>query len=79
MSLELHKDRHVLLLYRGCIYSAEEKEIGESNLPGVTQDDIHAGKIDDGASREAGVIKPFTATNLYQCVHRTAGGITLCF
>lgn len=36
-----------------------EEEIGESNSPGVTQDDTHAGKIDDGAGREAAVIKPF--------------------
>lgn len=78
MGLKLHKDRHVLLLHSRCIYSAVE-EIGESDLPGVTQDDIHAGKIDDGASWEEGVIKPFTATNSYQCVRRTAGGTMLCF
>lgn len=79
MGLKLHKDRHVLLLRSGCIYSAVEKKIGESDLPGVTQDDIHAGKIDDGASWEKGVIKTFTATNSYQCVRRTAGGTMLGF
>lgn len=31
----------------GCIYSAGgRQEIGESTSPGVTQDYIHAGKID---------------------------------
>lgn len=53
MGLKLHEDRHVQLLRYGCIYSAGARaEIGESNSPGVTQDYIHAGKIDGGGKNE---------------------------
>lgn len=69
VGLKLQKDRHVQLLCCGSIYSAaEEGRQGESNFPDVTQDHIHAGKIDDGTRRKAGMMKIFTATNPYQCI-----------
>ena len=77
MDLKLHKDRHIQPLC-WCIYSAEEEEMGGRNTPGVTQNSIHAGKIDDGARGAAGMMKPLTATNPYQCTDDNCS-IALCF
>lgn len=64
MGLKLHEDGQVWVLSFGCIYRAEEEEIGDRNSPGVTQDYIHAGGIDDGGRRKADGMKPLTATAL---------------
>lgn len=50
-------------------------EIGESKVSLSTIS--MQGKLMAGAGRKAGMMKPFTATNPYQCVQDSCG-ITLC-
>lgn len=53
VGLKLHEDGRARLPRCGCIHSAGGRaQIGESNSPGVTQDYIHAGKIDGGGEEE---------------------------